>query len=244
MQQSLLNSTGKTVFCSTTRTFNPVEVKRESLWLHETAQPNNMCSGHKIVTFPASSHLKHVKPDLALFPPRAISLTSAYFTPLVSFGLGLCVFWMKHFDLLFLAYLCKTQSVSMSNVPLTSYFCLPVSHPECHCACGSPETCFQGTCLEKHLHCYNTAAHSTLQTPHHPIFFGFIWWKVRLVWLGVWLVGFLVCLFLALILIVVVVWLVCFFILCSANEEEQRKLWKTSERRTSAQTVPSAIAYL
>lgn len=154
-----------------------------------------MCSGHKIGTFPASPDLKHAKPDSVLSPPRAITLTSANFTPLVSLGLGLCVFWTKHFDLLLLACLCKTQSASKSNASLVSCFCPPDSHPKYRCACGSPETCFQGSCLGQLLHWYNTAARSTLQTTCHPVFFGFIWWKLGVMWFGflglfVFLVGY------------------------------------------------------
>lgn len=156
-----------------------------------------MCSGCKTGTFPASPVLKPTKPDSVLSPPRAITLTSAYFTPLVSFGLGLCVFLMKHFCFLFLSCLCKIQSASTISASLSSHFCLPASHPKCHCALESPKTCFQGSCLGQLLHWYDTAARSTLQTPSHLVFFGFIWWEV-----GVVRFGFLGCL---------VFWLVFFF---------------------------------
>lgn len=73
-------------------------------------------------------------PDSILSPPRAITLTSSHFTPLVSFGLRLWAFWMKNFDLLFLACLCKTQSASMSNSSPSSHFLsasLPPQMPLC-----------------------------------------------------------------------------------------------------------------
>lgn len=202
-----------------------------------------MCSERKIGTFPASLDLKHAKPDSVLSPPRAITLTSAHFTPLVSSGLGLCVFWMEHFDSLFLACLCKTQSASMSNASSSSHFCLQASLPQMPLCPWAAWDLFSGVLPGA---ASAPVPHSCRQHPANstpPCFlqvylvegWGCVVCFFGVVWFFIW--AFFNIFYYYIIFI--------FSILFSANEEEQGKLWETSERgRTSAQTVPSAITCL